>query len=271
LGLLKQFWPVASGKVGLSVLITMGILVVLGIFGSGRGGGGGGGGGETRVARPGLAGGGVVGDRVRGAGREVPASGVAYGHPLDPAPRVEWEVLTGCELIRTPTNAAHHFRVRRDGKPMVFALYFVEAPVPTEPGEEEIEAQVEYFGWPPEWITEEGADRSMALGQQAWQAVETLLESRPFMVLTKYELRRETHHFYALIVIEDEQGRRRTLQEWLVEQGLAKVTEPSPGWLPIRVSSERFVERLKGLERVAQRERRGAWGLVTAAAQGAVR
>jgi hypothetical protein len=241
------------------MLITIGILVVLGVFAGARRGSTGMGevAGVTAVSS--------LGDPVAGAGRAVPASAGAYLNPLDPPPKAEWEVLTGCELIRTPINAAHHFRVRRDGKPMVFRLYFVESPKPAEPAEDEVEGQAEYFGWPSKWSPEEYADRSMELGQQAWQEVEGLLASRPFMVLTKYEVRRETHHFYALVVIEDEQGRRRTLQEWLVERGFATLTRPTLGWLPIQVSSEGYVERLEGLERTAQRERRGGWGLVTAA------
>ena len=242
------------------MLITIVILVVLGVFGGARRGSP-----EAGLAEAGETAMGSVGEPAAGAGRAVPASAGAYLNPLEPAPKAEWEVLTGCELIRTPINAAHHFRVRRDGKPIVFRLYFVEAPEPTEPGEDEVEEQAEYFGWPSKWSPEECADRSMELGQRARQEVEALLGSRPFIVLTKYEVLRESHHFYALVVIEDEQRRRRTLQEWLVERGLATITRPSLGWLPIQVSSEQYVERLEGLERAAQRDRRGGWGLVTAA------
>lgn len=242
------------------MLITTGILVVLGMFGGAR----------RDAPRAGGVSAGVLttsalGEPLAGAGRAVPASSEAYLNPLDPAPKAEWEVLTGCELIRTPTNAAHHFRVRRDGKPMVFQLYFVESPEPTEPGEDEVEEQAEYFGWPSKWSPEEGAERSMELGQQAWQAVEALLANRPFIVLTKYEVPRESHHFYALVMIQDEQQRRRTLQEWLVERGWATITQPPLGWLPIQVSSDRYVERLERLEHAAQRERRGGWGMATAA------
>ena len=241
------------------MLITIGILVVLGVFGGARRG-------TPRADEPaGATAVSSMGEPVAGTGRAVPASSGAYMNPLDPPPKAEWEVLTGCALIRTPTNAAHHFRVQRDGKPMVFRLYFVESPEPTEPAEDEVEGMAEYFGWPSKWSPEECADHSMELGQQAWQAVEALLASRPFMVLTKYEVRRETHHFYALVVIEDEQRRRRTLQEWLVERGFATIMRPSLGWLPIQVSSERYVERLEGLQLAAQRERRGGWGLVTSA------
>jgi hypothetical protein len=184
---------------------------------------------------------------------------------LEPPPKAEWEVLTGCELVRNPTNAAHHFRVKRDEKPMVFQLYFVEAAEPTEPGEDEVADQARYFGWPQDWSPEECAERSVGLGERAWQAVQSLLEGRPFMVLTKFDLRRETHHFYALVVVEDDQGRRRTLQEWLVENGYATINRTSIGWLPIQVSSEQFVERLERLEHEAQRERRGGWGVATSA------
>ena len=49
-------------------------------------------------------------------------SAESYDNPLDPVPKAEWEVLTGCQLVANPTNAADHFRVQRD-KPIVFQLY----------------------------------------------------------------------------------------------------------------------------------------------------
>jgi endonuclease YncB( thermonuclease family) len=131
----------------------------------------------------------------------------------------------------------------------------------TDPPEDEVAEQSRYFGWSPKWSSEECADRLTALGQQAWQAVEKLLRERPFIVLTKFELRRESHHFYALVVYEDQNGRRRTVQEWLVEQGYATITDSALGWLPTQVASEQFVEQLQRLERIAQQERRGGWGM----------
>ena len=80
-------------------------------------------------------------------------------------------------------------------------------------------------------------------------------------MLTKFELRRESHHFYALVVYEDQNGRRWTVQEWLVEQGYATITDSALGWLPTQVASEQFVEQLQRLERIAQQERRGGWGM----------
>jgi endonuclease YncB( thermonuclease family) len=231
------------------MLITIGILVVLGVFAAGSRRG-------DDVGSTSSLGGG------RGASMAPEMAADAYINPLDPVPKAEWEVLTGCELIETPTNAAHFFRVKRDSKPMVFRLYFVEAPELTDPDEDAVAEQARYFGWPATWEPEECADRSVRLGQQAWQEVEKLLKGRPFMVLTKFELRRDTHHFYALVVIEDAEGRRRTLQEWLVERGYATITRPELGWLPIRTSSAEFLERLEGLEHSAQRERRGGWGVV---------
>jgi len=245
----KQSAGVGFGKTGLSLLITSVILVVLGVFGTmGR-------------RSDGV---GAVADRA-GVGRGLFSSegGEVYVNPLDPVPKAEWEVLTGCRLVETPTNAAHHFRVQRD-KPMVFRLYFVEAPEVTDPDEDEVAEQVRYFGWPAKWEAGEASDRLSVLGQEAWQAVEALLSERPFVILTKFELRRETHHFYALVVFEDVDGKRRTLQEWLVERGYAVITRPALGWLPIQVSTEQFIERMEGLEHVAQREKRGGWGVLQA-------
>lgn len=240
------------------MLITIGILMVLGFFAAAQR--------RSSVGTVEPMSGIELGEGSgRVGGRAVAASGEEYVNPLDPVPKAEWEVLTGCELVRNPTNAAHHFRVKRDEKPIVLQLYFVEAPELTEPGEDEVAEQARYFGWPEKWEPEECMDRSVNLGQQAWQAVEALLEARPFLVLTKFELRRETHHFYAVVVVEDDHGRRRTLQEWLVENGFATITRPSLGWLPIQASSDQFIERLERLQHGAQRERRGGWGLTGAA------
>jgi len=250
---------VGFGKSGLSLVLTIGILVVLGLFAGGS---------RRDLGREpaGAVGEGVVAaglgaEVTDGVGRVVPASGDGYVNPLEPAPKAEWEVLTGCVLVRTPTNSAHHFRVECDGKPTVFQLYFVESPEPTEPGEEEVDEQSRYFGWPSKWTVEERTDRSIALGQQAWQLAEKLLSERPFLVLTKYELKRESHFYYGLVVLTDAHGRLRTLQECLVEQGLGMVTRPALGWLPIQASSEQFATRLERLEQLAQRERRGGWTL----------
>jgi|GEM_PF-2229656 len=242
------------------MLITIGILMVLGVFAKAH---------RDRVSAPpavaerrGAEG---DGELISRAGLEGP--GETYINPLDPVPKAEWEILTGCEVIKNPTNAAHHFRVRRSAdheKPIVFQLYFVEAPDLNDPGEDEVSNQARAFGWPVNWSVEESADRCAALGEQAWQEVEKLLE-RPFMVLTKFELRRETHLYYALVLFEDESGRRRTLQEWLVEHGYATITRPALGWLPVQLSADQFIERLEALQHEAQRERRGGWGV----AQGA--
>lgn len=198
-----------------------------------------------------------------GGGESAVASGI-YDHPLDPAPKAEWEVLVGCELAQTPTNAANHFRVMWEGKPMVFELYFVEAPELTEPGEDEVTEVAEYFGWPRRGGVEAWRARSIELGERAWEAVETLLKGHPFMVLTKFDRRDDTHHFYGLVVFEEEPGRRRTLQEWLVERGYVRLTRPALGWLPLQVDSGRFVERLETLQLEAQRQRQGGWGAAVA-------
>jgi endonuclease YncB( thermonuclease family) len=234
----------------MSLLVTFGILVVLGVVGGGR-----------RPVGAARMVGGVESGTSGGSGMELPVSAEVPVHPLDPAPRAEWEVLTGCQLVKTPTNAAHHFRVKRDEKPMVFALYLVRAPELTEPDEDEVEEWARYFGWPKKWSPEECADRVLDLGEQAWREVEALLEVRPFIVLTRFDRRREMHHFYALVVIEDEQGNRRTLQEWLVERGYGTIEPAGLGWLPLQVSSEQYFERLDRLQQVAQRERRGGWGV----------
>jgi endonuclease YncB( thermonuclease family) len=51
------------------------------------------------------------------------------------------------------------------------------------------------------------------------------------------------------------------VQEWLVEQGYATITDSTLGWLPTQVASEQFVEQLQRLERLAQQEKRGGWGM----------
>jgi len=235
----------------MSMLITGGILVVLGMIG-GRPRGG-----EAEWARDGRDG---RDGRSLGMGGSLPVAAEMYINPLEPPPKAEWEVLTGCELVRTPTNSAHHFRVMWDGKPMVFELYFVETPEVTEPDDDRVADQARYFGWPDRAGPDAWTARSVDIGEQAWKSVEERLEGGGFLVLTKFERRTGTHHYFAVVVIEDGPGRRRTLQEWLVEQGYGMITRPSLGWLPMQIDSEQFIERLEHLQVEAQRARKGGWG-----------
>jgi endonuclease YncB( thermonuclease family) len=195
-------------------------------------------------------------------------------NPLDPPPKAEWEVLPSCRLLDNNANAAHYFHVTRmpnsaqttagesgGGDPFVFQLYGVDAPATTAPSDDEVAEQSRYFGLAEHLDEGECAERLSELGDQAWAAVKQLL-SRPFAVFTRWERRPGSHYFYAFVYLQDEKGNRRFLQDWLVEHGFATITRPSLGRLPNGQKGERFVEDLEALQHAAQRQKKGAWGLL---------
>lgn len=237
------------------MLVTVGIMVVLGIFASGY-----------RQQRAAAASG------KEAARTPVPGGALetldptlvsdVYANPLDPPPKAVWDVLTNCQLLPNKTNAAHHFHVRRGSDPFVFQLYCAEAPEVAAPSEDQIEEQAEHFGLIDRMEPERYGEALSELGEKAWQAVEQLLSGRRFLVLTKWERRPDTHHYYAFVFIEEENGARRSLQEWLVEHGYAIITRPALGRLPTGETSDQFIERLERQQYAAQEQKRGGWAIL---------
>jgi hypothetical protein len=235
-------------RTGLSLLITGVIMLALGVLGA--------------VNRDGRRLNGMAessGSLLAAGSTSLPSDAEPSAHPLYRPPVAEWDVLTGCELADNKTNAAHHFHVRRGDDVFVFHLYFTAAPEVTTAKPDQVTAQARYFGLA-EHLPENQWDKTLGhLGNEAWGYVAHLLQQRPFFVFTKWEKRPETHHYYAFVYLEDEDGEKRFLQELLAARGLAVITEPSLERLPDGSAAAAFLERLENLQRQAQQENAGAW------------
>lgn len=240
-------------QIGLSLLITSAILLVLGLLASAH---------RQSYAPPSA-----ETYNTLAAGVPATASPLAADTPPEnplltaAKPKAEWEVLPSCRLVPNKTNAAHHFHTRSHGSDaFVFQLYCVTAPEVTIPTEEDIDQWGRYFGFSNRMSDKAKGEALVRLGTQAWTAVERLLQDREFLVLTKWKQPEGTHHYYALVFFRDDEGRLRSLQEWLVEQGYAQITPQALDHLPTGESLEQFVARLEEQQRAAQNGRRGGWG-----------
>ncbi len=247
-------------KTGLSLAITVAILLVLGLLASAH-----------RQTRPASGTDAATTWTAPGDAAALamtsPGADTTPDNPLHQpsAPRPEWEVLPACRLAPNKTNAAHHFHTRRQGSDaFVFQLYCVQAPEITVPTEEDIDQWGRYFGFNERMSEKAKGEALLRLGTQAWTAVERLLQEREFLVLTKWKQPPGSHHYYALVFFKDDEGALRSLQEWLVEQGYAQITTQSLDRLPTGESLEQFVARLERQQQVAQTGRRGGWGQLAA-------
>lgn len=237
-----------EARTGLSVVVTLGIMLALGVVGWVHRGG------KVEDGQPAGA---VALVTAEPAGRrEVMAAGVA--HPLEPEPVAEWEVLPSCTLRPNRTDAAHHFHVQRGDEVYVFTLYFTAAPEATAARPEHLSEHARYFGLGGR--SEDEQEKALAaLGQEAWAMVESLLQQRPFWIFTQWEKRSGTHHYFAMVLVDLPGGERRFLQEVLAENGFAVLNDPDLQRLPDGTAGGEFFDHLQALQQQAQQQRSGAW------------
>ena len=161
-----------------------------------------------------------------------------------------WERLDGCELIAREWNDGDSFRVRCRGREHLFRLYFVDAPESRNSFPDRVAEQATYFGISPSQALKIGKDASVFTRRQ--------LSGKKFTVWTRWRDalgRSRQPRYYAIV-----ESRGRDLNTSLVSAGLARiygtrVTPPDGG------DSRTYLANLRRLERVAQRERQGAWGI----------
>ncbi|MGI8604766.1 MAG: thermonuclease family protein [Verrucomicrobiales bacterium] len=233
-------------RTGLSLLITIGIMLALGVVGAVHRGAP----NSTVQEAAGVA---------AEGGTPTQSSPEPSGNPLHPPPVAEWDVLTACSLAANKTDAAHHFHVKRGDDIYVFQLYYANAPEVTAAKAEQVTEQARYFGIASQ-ISEDKWDKALAhFGEDARAFTHQVLAEQPFLVFTKWEKRPETHHYYAFVLVQDENAERRLLQEMLVERGYAIISEPPLKKLPDGTSGPEFVERLQYLQRQAQQKNLGVW------------
>jgi hypothetical protein len=175
------------------------------------------------------------------------------------APQVEWDVLTECELVENSLNAADCFYVRRKGETYVFQLYFGFAPARGQQETEERAEEAKALNLKP--IKDEGKrDKALAnLGQLAWEESARWLSQRPFRVLTRWEQRPGSHHYYAFVYVDDEEKQRHCLQHLLARQGFLAYQPSNLKSLPDGSSADLFKTQLIENQSSAQQEQLGFW------------
>ena len=162
-----------------------------------------------------------------------------------------WHVFKGCRLLTNQANDADSFHVSAGGKEYLFRLYFVDAAETDASVPARVKEQARYFGITPH--------QTMLLGNLAKRFTREKL-ARPFTVRTCLQDamgRSRMQRFYAFIETAD-----GDLAELLVANGLARVYGSAANPVGLR-SPEREWQKLKRLEREAQVQKVGGWGVRT--------
>jgi len=163
----------------------------------------------------------------------------------------KWEKLERCRLVGSVGNDGDSFRVSHGGKEYIFRLYFVDAPETSADYPERISAQAFYFRLDEKEI--------LKVRKESAEFTSKLLNGGGFTVFTCWEDAKgesDLPRHYAIIEKDSE-----SLIEELVEEGLARIFGmPARGsGSPVGSSSDRYVDKLKRLERDAQRAKVGGW------------
>jgi len=192
-----------------------------------------------------------------------PTSGQTPEKPKRPDTRSEtlsgYEVYRNCRLDAERHNDGDSFQVKLpDGRTEIFRLYFVDTPesefkeyASGETNHERIQQQAEYFGITPE--------KAVEIGQRGKHFTLDRLAEKPFTLYTLWDSPYHDQRYHAFIEIEGN-GRSRSLDELLVEQGLCRIFTKGAG-TPDGTPMAKRKDQLHALERQARDRRAGAWGL----------
>ncbi len=165
----------------------------------------------------------------------------------------ELETIRNATLIEAGLNDGDSFKVKANGKELLFRLYYVdcmETAAGTDAELERIREQQYHFGL-------EDPAAVVRFGKQATTYVKQIL-SRPFTIHTSYAFapgRSATGRYYAFIETHD----GHDLGHLLVEQGLARIhgkTRPDSRGTP----SEIVIQELQDMRSIAMLNRAGIWG-----------
>lgn len=161
-------------------------------------------------------------------------------------------VLPGATLVRGhPANDGDSFYVKANGRELHLRLYYVDCPEtrPGRPARRMIKRmwyQARYFG-----LQDPGT--VMRFGNEAKRYTERAL-AEPFTVYTEYERVMSGKRVYGFVKTSGGEY----LSQLLVGQGLARIYG-KPRQNPDGLSDDAVLERLRGLEAAAQRDRLGVW------------
>lgn len=173
-----------------------------------------------------------------------------------------YEVLEGCRLMDHRHNDGDSFFIQQGNRKIELRLYFVDCPekylsddFPNQ--RKRVAEQAREMGG----LT---LNQAVAIGQEAKKFTRDLLEGKSFTVYTYWERVYDGGRFYGFVRVP---GAKKFLGEELVARGLARIHTKGPGSkqkpvpTPDGKSFHQQRDELYRLERVAQAEKRGAWGV----------
>ena len=184
---------------------------------------------------------------------ERPPRAAGSRRPPPPPAGTTWQSWSDCRLARDAANDGDSFLVEHSGGRHTVRLYFVDCCEKRRHPQNRarLADQGAYFG---------GMSESsvLRLGRQARDEVLKLLEGQPFDVTTRWESVYDSGRYYAHVAVKLPDGTRRSLPEWLVERGLARIHTKGES-LPDGTPERQFRARLREIEREARLARRGGW------------
>jgi endonuclease YncB( thermonuclease family) len=163
-----------------------------------------------------------------------------------------FESLTSTTLIHSGGNDGDSFKVRLpDGREETFRLYFVDTPETSDRYPDRIRYQSEYFD-------DISPGQTIAIGNESKQFTLDLLQSHPFVILTRWEKVMKSYRYHAFVLVETEPGTFQYLSEILIANGLARIYT-MPADLPDGTPKSQFKSHLQSLESKAKSTNTGAW------------
>lgn len=187
-------------------------------------------------------------------GQTLPDEG---GRPMEVTE--QFQIFPRPELVESRANEADTLRIRSGQEEHIFVLYFVDALETTQNHPQRVAEQARYFG-----VKEDKTVTEM--GMEAAAYVTGLLKARPFNVLTRWERVPNTLRYYAIIVVENDDGRPVYLADLLMRRGYARLAGVST-FLPGDPRDEpTYVAELQSLARKARETKSGIWAKSSAPA-----
>lgn len=182
-----------------------------------------------------------------------------YGNPVvdngvAPARSVSERFLafSNVVFVDSRANEGDTIRLRLGDEENVFVLYFVDALEATGSSPQLIADQARWFG---------GVSQQTVVdyGVEAAGYVASLLKTKPFSLLTRWERVPNSTRYYAMIVVETEPGNRVYLADLLLAKGYGRIhgvmTAMPEGAKPV----EDYLQEAKSLAQKAMERRLGVW------------
>jgi endonuclease YncB( thermonuclease family) len=152
----------------------------------------------------------------------------------------------------TPSDEPDTLKFTINNDQLVFVLYYVDAldALPTHP--QRVSEQARHFG-------DTSTEAVLESGREAMSYVATLLKTKNYHVLTRWERQPNSERYYALVLVEYEKGKWSYLCDLLVRQGYARVhgtTTPLPD---DKRSDVDYLVELRNHARFAREKHLGIW------------